>query len=104
MRNRLWLCAPLVLSLAAFTASIYAQAVLPDPSTLAPVINPPNPQTNIVISLGEYLTGHTPFEVMQLALTACQNSSLSVVHKVGANTNNLVFQCGGSVHAFQVDK
>src|SRR5215831_2971380 len=104
MSNRLLLYAGLFFCIVAFSATVYAQAVLPDPSTLAPVINPPNPQTNIVISLGEYLTGHTPFEVMQLALTACQNSSLSVVHKVGANTNNLVFQCGGSVHAFQVDK
>jgi len=56
------------------------------------------------MSLGDYLTGHTAFEAMQLALTACQHPSLSGVHKVGANTNDLVFQRGGSVHAFQVDK
>jgi len=61
MRKRLWLYAPLVLCLAAFSANVYPQAVLPDPSVLAPVINSPNPQTNIVISLGDYLTTGVKF-------------------------------------------
>ena len=73
MSNKLGQFAGLVLCVVAFSTNVYAQAVVPDPATLAPVINPPNPQTNIVISLGDYLTGHTVFEAMQLALTACQS-------------------------------
>lgn len=93
MSNRLMLFAKLVLCIITFSASAYAHAVLPHLR--------PNPQTNTVISLGDYLTGHTAFEAMQ---RVCQNPSLSEVHKVRANSNNLVFQRGGSVHAFQVDK
>jgi hypothetical protein len=55
------------------SASVCGQAVVPNPADIAPVINPPNPQTNIVVSLGDYLTGNVSvFDAMRQALAACQ--------------------------------
>jgi len=56
MSSWLMLFARLVLSIVSFS-TVWAQVVVPDPSTLTPVINPPIPQSNIVISRGDYLTG-----------------------------------------------
>jgi hypothetical protein len=37
------------------SAAVRGQAVVPNPADIAPVINPPNPQTNIVISLADFM-------------------------------------------------
>jgi hypothetical protein len=73
MSNRLMLSAQLVLCLIVFSAKGFAQAVVPDPSSIAPVINPPNPQTNVVISLANYLTSNvTVYDAMRQALDTCR--------------------------------
>src|SRR5262245_29236772 len=73
MFKKLMFLVQLVLNLLVFSAVLFAQAVVPDPTSLAPVINPPNPQTNIVISLGDFLNGSvTVYEAMNQALIACQ--------------------------------
>ena len=57
-------------------ANVYPQAIPPDPNTIAPVINAPHPQTNIVISLANYLVenGHPvpPHLALTHALDACR--------------------------------
>jgi hypothetical protein len=54
-------------------ASVFPQAVVPDPADIAPVINPPNPQTNIVLSLADFMGGGvTTYQAFKNALTACR--------------------------------
>ncbi len=73
MFKKLMLSAQLFLCFLVFPTIAFAQAVVPDPSSIAPVVNPPNPQTNIVVSLTDYLTGNvTVYDAMKQALLACQ--------------------------------
>src|SRR2546421_10558388 len=57
MRRRSVFVIQLTFYLLLLSATVCAQAIVPNPTDIAPVINPPNPQTNIVISLDDYLTG-----------------------------------------------
>src|SRR6266478_388493 len=53
------------------------QAIVPDPASIAPVINPPNPQTNIVLSLADFMTDQngqpvSTYQAFKRALDACR--------------------------------
>ena len=63
-----------------FAATIYSQAIPPDPATIAPVIHPPNPHTNIVLSLADFLVdnnghGRSPYQAFKLAIEACRQQN-----------------------------
>ena len=73
MRRRSFFMAQSTFCLLLLATTLCAQAVVPNPADIAPVINPPNPQTNIVISLADFMTsGVTVFDAMRQALLACQ--------------------------------
>ncbi len=63
------------------SASIaFPQATVPDPATIAPVINPPNPQTNIVLSLADFTTDEngqplSTYQRFKRALDACRQQN-----------------------------
>ncbi len=73
MYRRLLLIGQLIFVCVLFASTASPQAVVPNPADIAPVINPPVPQTNIVVSLADYLTGNVSvFDAMRQALLACQ--------------------------------
>lgn len=93
MHNRLLLLTLSVLFLLAFSARFFAQAIVPDSASLAPVINPPNPQTNIVISLATYLTpGVTVHDAMKFLVP-----TLGVIQSMVERS----FQSKGTVERWQ---
>ncbi len=67
-------------------STAYSQAIVPDPASIAPVINPPKPKTNIVLSLADFTTdenGHplSTYQRFKRALDACrqQNAAKLVI-------------------------
>src|SRR4051812_1139114 len=68
----------LVFCLLSFSATVCAQAIVPNPSDIAPVINQPNAQNSTIISLADYMIGNvTVHDALKQALLACQQNQAS---------------------------
>ena len=73
MFSRFATIAGMCLALASSYAISYPQAVVPNPTDISPVINPPNPQTNIVISVADFMVGGAAsYQAFKNALAASQ--------------------------------
>ena len=68
------------------------QAIVPDPASIAPVVNPPNPQTNIVLSLADFTTENgqpvSTYRAFKAALDACRQQKAA---KLTIPTGHYVF-------------
>ena len=89
MYRRVILIARLLFVFISFASSASPQAVVPNPADIAPVINPPNPQTNIVLSLANFMTGGvSTYRAFKNALDACR---LQHAAKLTIPTGHYVF-------------